>query len=294
MNPASIPTLEHTSGLSRYFMAIRCFPLLESSEEYMLAKRWRSHEDLKAAHRLITSHLRLVAKIAMNYRGYGLPINEVVSEGNVGLMQAVKRFDPDRGFRLSTYAIWWIRSAIHEYILRSWSLVKLGTTSSQKKLFFNLRKIKGQISAFDEGDLCPDQVKQIADRLGVKKDDVISMNRRIAGDKSLNSPIGYAKNNEGNSEWQDLLADESMSQEQKLVENEELLHRRAALSVALASLKERERRIFEARRLTEPSLTLEELSKEFKVSKERIRQIEVRTLKKIQTTIAQQEKADIN
>jgi RNA polymerase sigma-32 factor len=249
----------------------------------MLAKRWREHGDREAAQRLVTSHLRLVAKIAMGYRGYGLPIGEVISEGNVGLMQAVKRFEPDKGFRLATYAMWWIRAAIQEYILRSWSLVKMGTTANQKKLFFNLRKAKSQISALDEGDLHPDQVKTIADRLGVTEEDVVSMNRRLVGDASLNAPV--RSDEADSSEWQDWLVDESQSQETRLVESEELDNRRAALKQALGVLNERERRIFEARRLSDDPITLEELSGEFGVSRERVRQIEVRAFEKVQKAV---------
>lgn len=249
----------------------------------MLAKRWREHGDTEAAHKLVTSHLRLVAKIAMGYRGYGLPIGEVISEGNVGLMQAVKRFEPDKGFRLATYAMWWIKAAIQEYILRSWSLVKMGTTANQKKLFFNLRKAKSQIAALDEGDLRPDQVKQIATKLGVNEQEVIEMNRRLGGDASLNSPL--RADGEGDGEWQDWLVDESDTQESRLVEEEETKNRRDALKDALAVLNERERRIFEARRLTEDPVTLEELSEEFGVSRERVRQIEVRAFEKVQKAV---------
>ena len=278
---AALPVLANEGGLSRYLDEIRKFPMLEPSEEYMLAKRWREHGDREAAHKLVTSHLRLVAKIAMGYRGYGLPIGEVVSEGNVGLMQAVKRFEPERGFRLATYAMWWIKAAIQEYILRSWSLVKMGTTANQKKLFFNLRKAKGKISALDEGDLRPDQVKQIATRLGVTEQDVVDMNRRLGGDASLNAPL----REEGEGEWQDWLVDDSASQEQILVAEEEGQNRLAALRDALSVLNPRERRIFEARRLSEDPITLEELSNEFGVSRERVRQIEVRAFEKIQDAV---------
>src|SRR5215204_5033137 len=268
-------------GLSRYLDEIRKFPMLEPTEEYMLAKRWREHGDREAAHKLVTSHLRLVAKIAMGYRGYGLPISEVVSEGNVGLMQAVKRFEPEEGFRLATYAMWWIKAAIQEYILRSWSLVKMGTTANQKKLFFNLRKAKGRISALEEGDLRPDQVKQIATRLGVTEQDVIDMNRRLGGDASLNAPL----REEGEGEWQDWLVDDSASQEQILAAEEEGQNRLAALRDALSVLNPRERRIFEARRLAEDPMTLEDLSSEFGVSRERVRQIEVRAFEKIHDAV---------
>ncbi|WP_245258661.1 RNA polymerase sigma factor RpoH [Methylopila sp. M107] len=269
-------------GLSRYLDEIRKFPMLEPQEEYMLAKRWREHGDKDAAHRLVTSHLRLVAKIAMGYRGYGLPIGEVVSEGNVGLMQAVKRFEPEKGFRLATYAMWWIRASIQEYILRSWSLVKMGTTANQKKLFFNLRKAKSQISALEDGDLKPDQVKLIATKLGVTETDVVDMNRRLSGDASLNSPL---REDEGSSEWQDWLVDDSESQETRLADTQELDNRRTALSGALKVLNDRERRIFEARRLSDDPLTLEELSGEFNVSRERVRQIEVRAFEKVQDAV---------
>ena len=265
----SLPSVSAHGGLTRYLEEIRQFPMLEPQQEYMLAKSWREHGDRDAAHQLVTSHLRLVARIAMGYRGYGLPVGEVISEGNVGLMQAVKRFDPDKGFRLATYAMWWIRAAIQEYILRSWSLVKMGTTAAQKKLFFNLRKIKGQLKALEEGDLRPDQVKQIATRLG-------------AGDSSLNAPV---RNDAESGEWQDWLVDETMDQETALAESEERDNRRTMLNDALKSLNERERRVFEARRLAEDPLTLEELSAEFGVSRERIRQIEVRAFEKVQKAV---------
>jgi RNA polymerase sigma-32 factor len=282
MAAGSLPVLANEGGLSRYLDEIRRFPMLEPGEEYMLAKRWREHGDRDAAHRLVTSHLRLVAKIAMGYRGYGLPISEVVSEGNVGLMQAIKRFDPDKGFRLATYAMWWIKAAIQEYILRSWSLVKMGTTANQKKLFFNLRKAKGRISALEEGDLKPDQVKTIATRLGVTEQDVIDMNRRLGGDVSLNAPL--REEGEGG-EWQDWLVDDSASQESVLAAAQEGQNRLAALRDALGVLNARERRIFEARRLAEDPITLEELSTEFGVSRERVRQIEVRAFEKIQDAV---------
>jgi RNA polymerase sigma-32 factor len=256
--------------------------MLEPNEEYMLAKRWQEHGDADAAHRLITSHLRLVARIAMGYRGYGLPIGEVISEGNVGLMQAVKRFDPEKGFRLATYAMWWIRASIQEYILRSWSLVKMGTTAAQKKLFFNLRRIKGQLQALEDGDLRPDQVKSIASKLGVPEDDVISMNRRLGGDASLNAPV-RAEADAG--EWQDWLVDDAPDQEERLAESEEFDLRRGLLKRALGTLSDRERRIFEARRLAEDPATLEDLSAEFGVSRERIRQIEVRAFEKVQKAV---------
>jgi RNA polymerase sigma-32 factor len=279
---ASLPVLTAEGGLSRYLEEIRRFPMLEPQEEYMLAKSWREHGDRTAAHRLVTSHLRLVAKIAMGYRGYGLPISEVISEGNVGLMQAVKRFEPEKGFRLATYAMWWIKAAIQEYILRSWSLVKMGTTANQKKLFFNLRKAKSKISALEEGDLRPDQVQIIAKRLGVTEQDVIEMNRRLGGDVSLNAPI---REDGDSGEWQDWLVDESSSQEARLVASEESDNRRKALGEALTVLNERERRIFEARRLVDEPITLEELADEFGVSRERVRQIEVRAFEKVQKAV---------
>ena len=282
MASQSLPSVGAHGGLTRYLEEIRQFPMLEPQQEYMLAKSWREHGDRDAAHKLVTSHLRLVARIAMGYRGYGLPIGEVVSEGNVGLMQAVKRFDPDKGFRLATYAMWWIRAAIQEYILRSWSLVKMGTTAAQKKLFFNLRKIKGQLKALDEGDLRPDQVKRIATQLGVTEEDVVSMNRRLAGDSSLNAPV---RNDSESGEWQDWLVDDTMDQETALAESEERDQRRGMLNDALKGLNARERRVFEARRLAEDPLTLEELSSEFGVSRERIRQIEVRAFEKVQKAV---------
>ncbi|QFT30119.1 RNA polymerase sigma factor RpoH [Roseibium porphyridii] len=279
----NVPTLTAgEGGLSRYLDEIRKFPMLQPQEEYMLAKRYKEHEDPAAAERLVNSHLRLVAKIAMGYRGYGLPIGEVVSEGNVGLMQAVKRFEPDKGFRLATYAMWWIKAAIQEYILRSWSLVKMGTTANQKRLFFNLRRLKGKIQALDEGDLKPDQVAEIATRLGVSEEEVISMNRRLGGDASLNAPV-RAEADAG--EWQDWLVDESDSQETLLANQEELDQRRKMLSDAMDVLNDRERRIFEARRLSEDPMTLEDLSGEFGVSRERVRQIEVRAFEKVQKAV---------
>jgi RNA polymerase sigma-32 factor len=283
MAQTSLPAIAAgEGGLSHYLAEIRKFPMLEPNEEYMLAKAYREHDDRGAAHRLVTSHLRLVAKIAMGYRGYGLPIGEVISEGNVGLMQAVKRFEPEKGFRLATYAMWWIRAAIQEYILRSWSLVKMGTTASQKRLFFNLRKAKGQIQAFEEGDLRPENVKKIATKLGVTEEEVVSMNRRLGGDTSLNAPI-RADSEAG--EWQDWLVDEAPGQEERLVENEELDNRRQLLHDAMDVLNERERRIFEARRLADEPVTLEELSEEFGVSRERVRQIEVRAFEKVQKAV---------
>jgi RNA polymerase sigma-32 factor len=276
------PRSAAAAGAGRLIAETRRFPMLEPQEEYMLAKRWREHGDRDAAHRLVTSHLRLVAKIALGYRGYGLPTAEVISEGNVGLMQAVKRFDPDRGFRLTTYAIWWIKASIQEFILRSWSLVRMGTTANQKKLFFNLRKAKNKISALEEGDMRPDQVKLIAKRLGVTEQDVIDMNRRLGGDASLNAPI---RDDGDSGEWQDWLVDDAPSAEQVMMENEELDNRRRALVEALTSLAERERRIFEARRLAEDPITLEELADEFGVSRERVRQIEARAFEKVRCRV---------
>ena len=270
-------------GLTRYLEEIRRFPMLQPQEEYMLAKRYHEYGDTDAAHRLVTSHLRLVAKIAMGYRGYGLPIGEVISEGNVGLMQAVKKFEPERGFRLATYAMWWIKAAIQEYILRSWSLVKMGTTANQKRLFFNLRKVKGKIQALEEGDLKPDQIREIATRLNVSEEEVVSMNRRLSGDASLNAPIRATEGESG--EWQDWLVDENDNQETMLVEQDELENRRAMLGKALDVLNERERRIFQARRLSEDPITLEDLSSEFGISRERVRQIEVRAFEKVQDAV---------
>ena len=267
-------------GLSRYLSEIRKFPMLGKEEEFMLAKRWREHEDLDSARQLVNSHLRLVAKIAMGYRGYGLPIEEVISEGNVGLMQAVKKFEPDKGFRLATYAMWWIRASIQEYILRSWSLVKMGTTAAQKKLFFNLRKAKSEISALEEGDLRPDQVRQIATKLGVLDEEVISMNRRLAGpDASLNAPLRSDSENE----WQDWLEDkDAVSQETQLAESEEKQIRMALLEEAMTELTDRERHILTERRLKDDPTTLEELASQYGVSRERVRQIEVRAFEKLQ------------
>jgi len=279
MANASLPSITPDSSLSRYLSEIRKFPMLEPEEEYMLAKSYHEHGDTDAAHKLVTSHLRLVAKIAMGYRGYGLPTAEVISEGNVGLMQAVKRFDPERGFRLATYAMWWIRAAIQEYILRSWSLVKIGTTAAQKKLFFNLRKVKGQLQAIEDGDLHPDMVKTISDKLGVAETDVVSMNRRLsAGDSSLNAPLRV----DGEGEWMDWLVDENPDQESELAESEEMDERRTLLVEAMATLNERERDIITKRRLEEDPATLEDLSKVYNISRERVRQIEVRAFEKLQ------------
>jgi RNA polymerase sigma-32 factor len=271
-----------SGGTTRYLEEIRRFPMLEAEEESVLAKRWREHGDRDAAHKLVTSHLRLVAKIAVGYRGYGLALSEVISEGNVGLMQAAKRFDPQKGFRFATYAMWWIKAGIQEYILRSWSLVKMGTTANQKKLFFNLRKAKNKISALEEGDLRPDQVKLIAQRLGVTEQDVVDMNRRLGGDVSLNAPI---RDDGDSGEWQDWLVDESSDQELRLAESEETEKRRKALGDALSVLNKRERRIFEARRLADDPLTLEDLAVEFGISRERVRQIEVRAFQKVQKAV---------
>jgi RNA polymerase sigma-32 factor len=279
---AALPILSGEAGLTRYPEQIRRFPMLDPQEEFMLAKRWREHGDRDAAHKLVTSHLRLVAKVAMRYRGYGLPITDVISEGNVGLMLAVKRFEPDKGFRLTTYATWWIRAAIQEYILRSWSLVKMGTTANQKKLFFNLRRAKSRISALDEGDMRPDQVKLIAKRLGVTEQDVTDMNRRLGGDASLNTPI---REDGASGEWMDWLVDDSASQESRLAEFEQSENRHKALGEALTVLNDRERRIFEARRLADDPITLEELAGEFGVSRERVRQIEVRAFEKVQEAV---------
>jgi RNA polymerase sigma-32 factor len=276
--PALAGTLSPEGNLTRYLQEIRKFPMLEHDEEFMLAKRWREHEDSDAAHRLVTSHLRLVAKIAMGYRGYGLPLGELISEGNLGMMQAVKRFDPDKGFRLATYAMWWIRASIQEYILHSWSLVKMGTTAAQKKLFFNLRRLKGQMQAIDDGDLRPDQVKHIATKLGVAEEEVVNMNRRLVPDQSLNAPMRA----DGESEWQDWLVDDSDNQEVRFAESQELEQRRALLAGAMKSLSERERHILTERRLVDEPKTLEELSDKYGISRERVRQIEVRAFEKLQ------------
>ena len=277
-----IPVVSPDGGLSRYLREIRDFPMLDAEEEYVLAKRWREHDDVESAHTLVTSHLRLVAKIAMGYRGYGLPVGELIAEGNIGLMQAVKRFEPDKGFRLATYAMWWIRASIQEYILRSWSLVKMGTTTAQKKLFFNLRRLKGQLQAIEEGDLHPETVKTIADKLDVSEDDVVQMNRRLAGaDHSLNAPMRV----DGEGEWQDWLVDETPDQETVFGEAEEMGKRRDLLADAMQTLNDRERRILTERRLKDDPSTLEDLSKEFGVSRERVRQIEVRAFEKLQKAI---------
>jgi len=279
MSGRGLPALSGEAGLSRYLTEIRKFPLLSAEDEYMLAKRWREHEDPEAARRLVTSHLRLVAKIAMGYRGYGLPVSEIVSEGNVGLMQAVKRFEPDKGFRLATYAMWWIRASIQEYVLRSWSMVKMGTTAAQKKLFFNLRKAKNNIGAIEEGDLTPDHTATLADQLGVTETEVTEMNRRLSGgDASLNAPL----RSDGESEWQDWLADDTADQETRLADREEMSARHQLLVGAMKDLTERERDIIQARRLQDEPATLEELSQKYGVSRERVRQIEVRAFEKLQ------------
>ncbi|MEH6527714.1 MAG: RNA polymerase sigma factor RpoH [Sneathiella sp.] len=279
MSATSLPVLTPEGGLSRYLQEIRKFPMLEASEEYMLAKAWKDREDTDAAHQMVTSHLRLVAKIAMGYRGYGLPVAELISEGNVGMMQAVKRFEPEKGFRLSTYAMWWIRAAIQEYILRTWSLVKMGTTAAQKKLFFNLRKIKGQIEAIDEGDMTAAQVKTISTKLSVSEEEVINMNRRLtAPDHSLNAPMRA----ESEGEWMDWLEDDTPNQETIFADNEELQSRRVMLGQAMECLNEREQHILTERRLKDEPQTLEELSQHYKISRERVRQIEVRAFEKLQ------------
>ena len=280
--PKTLPTLTADGNLQRYLSEIRKFPMLSVDEEFMLAKRWKEHGDVDAVHKLVTSHLRLVAKIAMGYRGYGLPVAELISEGNVGMMQAVKRFEPEKGFRLSTYAMWWIRASIQEYILHSWSLVKMGTTAAQKKLFFNLRRLKSQIKELDDGDLPPESVKKIATTLAVSEDDVVQMNRRMSGgDQSLNAPMRQ----DGDAEWQDWLVDDTDTQDIVVADAQELDHRRQMLEAAMQNLTEREQRILTERRLKEDPVTLEELSKDFGVSRERVRQIEVRAFDKVQRAI---------
>ena len=275
----ALPSVAVVGNLDRYLQEIRRFPLLEPEEEYMLAKSWREHEDVEAAHKLVTSHLRLVAKIAMGYRGYGLPLAELISEGNLGMMQAVKRFDPEKGFRLATYALWWIRAAIQEYVLHSWSLVKIGTTAAQKKLFFNLRRMKNQMRAMEEGDLTPENVATIAEKLAVSENDVVSMNRRLAApDNSLNAPLKI----DGEGEWQDWLVDERIDQETQLAETDELTKRRSLLERGMEALNERERHILTERRLKDNPSTLEDLSQVYGVSRERVRQIEVRAFEKLQ------------
>jgi len=283
--PATIPALGGEASLNRYLAEIRKFPILAPEEEFMLAKRWREHQDTEAAHRLVTSHLRLVSKIAMGYRGYGLPVSELIAEGNIGLMQGVKKFEPDKGFRLATYAMWWIRASIQEFILRSWSLVKIGTTAAQKKLFFNLRRMKGQMGALEEGDLKPEDVAKIAHDLNVTTDEVISMNRRMAmgGDASLNAPLRADTDGEG--QWQDWLTDEGPIQDEIVAEREESSLRAALLAEAMSVLNDRERHILTERRLAEEPKTLEELSQEYDISRERVRQIEVRAFEKLQKAI---------
>ena len=284
MSNITLPSISSQGSLQKYLSSIRKFPILELEEEYTLAKMWQKKKDLNAAHKLVTSHLRLVAKIAMGYKGYGLPVADLISEGNIGLMQAVKRFDPDKGFRLATYAMWWIRAAIQEYILHSWSLVKIGTTAAQKKLFFNLRKIKNELKLINEGDLRPEDVKEISKRLSVDENEVYSMNSRMAGhDHSLNTPLRH----DSNTEWQDWIENKEESQETKLEESQEYKFRKTILLNALASLKEREKHIFRARRIIEPQVTLEDLSKKFNISRERVRQIEVRSFEKVQQHIRQ-------
>jgi RNA polymerase sigma-32 factor len=280
--PATIPALGGEVSHNRYLAEIKKFPILQPEEEFMLAKRWREHQDTDAAHKLVTSHLRLVAKIAMGYRGYGLPVSELISEGNIGLMQGVKKFEPDKGFRLATYAMWWIRASIQEFILRSWSLVKIGTTAAQKKLFFNLRRIKGRINALDEGDLKPEDVERIATELNVSEDEVVSMNRRMAmgGDASLNAPLRSAEEGEG--QWQDWLTDEGPIQDEIVAEREEKDIRSQLLAEAMEVLNEREQHILTERRLSEEPKTLEELSQVYDISRERVRQIEVRAFEKLQ------------
>ncbi|MDB5366540.1 MAG: rpoH [Rhodospirillales bacterium] len=289
MATTTLPVISSESNLARYLQDIRKFPLLTPEEEFMLGKSWKEHGDTQAAHRLVTSHLRLVAKIAMGYRGYGLPLTDLISEGNVGMMQAVKRFDPDKGFRLATYAMWWIRASIQEYILHSWSLVKMGTTAAQKKLFFNLRRLKGQMKAIEEGDLSPEAVTKIATTLAVPEADVVSMNRRLAGpDSSLNAPL--RADIEG-AEWQDWLVDETQSQEASLGDRQELNQRQALLAEGMKSLNDRERRILNARRLQDDPMTLEDLSKEYNISRERVRQIEVRAFEKLQKAMKKEAEA---
>lgn len=284
ISATNLPALRGEGNLAVYLREIRKFPMLDADEEFMLAKAWREHGDLEAAHRLVTSHLRLVAKIAMGYRGYGLPLSELIAEGNVGMMQAVKRFDPDRGFRLATYAMWWIKAAMQEYILHSWSLVKIGTTAAQKKLFFNLRRMKRDMKAIDAGDLSPEQVTEIAETLAVPEDEVVNMNRRLAGgDQSLNAP--RRQDGEDGGEWQDWLADETESQETRFGAQQELRHRQKLLAAAMLGLSPREREIIVARRLTDHPATLEDLSAKHNVSRERIRQIEVRAFEKLQDNI---------
>ena len=283
-----LPSLSGEGGLPLYLAQIKKFPMLDAEEEYMLAKNWRDRGNLKAAHKLVTSHLRLVAKIAMGYRGYGLPVSELISEGNIGLMQAVKKFDPDKGFRLATYAMWWIKAGIQEYVLRSWSLVKMGTTSAQKKLFFNLKKIKQQIAPGQEGDLKNEQVKEISERLNVKKDEVISMNRRMMGqEKSLNDPV----QSDQKTEWQDWLVDDSLDQELVTAHNQELNEKKSLLKESIKILEKREKEILESRKLSNEPKTLDELSKKYKISRERVRQIENKAFEKLQKAMLNSEKS---
>ncbi len=285
---SNLPSLTSEGGLSLYLTQIKKFPILDAEEEYMLAKNWRERGNLKSAHKLVTSHLRLVAKIAMGYRGYGLPVNELISEGNVGLMQAVKKFDPEKGFRLATYAMWWIKASIQEYVLRSWSLVKMGTTTAQKKLFFNLKKIKKQIAPHEEGDLKKEQIKEISERLGVKSEEVVNMNRRMMGrEKSLNEPIKSGEKGE----WQDWLASEDLDQELFVAQKQELDEKKSLLHEAIKILNDRERNIIEERKLSNEPKTLEELSKKYKISRERIRQIETRAFEKLQKAMLNSSKS---
>ena len=284
----NLPVLSPEGSFSAYLSKIRKFPMLDAAEEYVLAKNWRDKGDKESAHKLVTSHLRLVAKIAMGYRGYGLPVSELVSEGNIGLMQAVKKFDPEKGFRLATYAMWWIRASIQEYVLRSWSLVKIGTTAAQKKLFFNLKKVKNQIFAAEKGDMKPEHVTKIANRLDVKEEEVISMNQRLAGQEhSLNAPVG---NEEGDAEWQDWIVDEEADQELQISQRQELQQKQELLKNAMSVLDKRETEILKNRRLIDEPKTLEELSKKYKISRERIRQIENRAFEKIQKTMLEKNK----
>lgn len=285
----SLPQISEENGLSQYLQEIRKYPVLEVGEEYMLAKRWQEHSDSSAAHKLVTSHLRLVAKIAMTYRGYGLPLSEVISEGNIGLMQAVKKFDPNKGFRLATYAMWWIKASIQEYVLRSWSLVKMGTTANQKRLFFNLRKSKNQLQAIEDGDLSPEHAKSIATKLGVSQKEVIEMDRRLGGDVSLNAPMSV----QGEGQWQDWLVDGTEDQEYILVEKEETENRHQLLLSAMKDLNDRERFIFEKRRLSDPPETLEDLSNQLNISRERVRQIEVRAFEKVQENILKKSQLEL-
>jgi len=285
---SNLPVLTGEGGLSLYLTQIKKFPMLDAEEEYMLAKNWKERGNLKSAHKLVTSHLRLVAKIAMGYKGYGLPVSELISEGNIGLMQAVKKFDPDKGFRLATYAMWWIKAGIQEYVLRSWSLVKMGTTAAQKKLFFNLRKLKQQIAPTQEGDLKEEQVKEISDRLGVKSEEVVSMNRRMMGkEKSLNQPIKPGEDDE----WQDWVVDDALDQELYVAQKQELDEKKSLLYEAIKILNDRERKILEARKLCNEPKTLDELSKKYKISRERIRQIETKAFEKLQKAMLNSSKS---